>query len=55
MDYMLVVEAVVLEPLTWDTSTGIFFNRLNDTVVAGTTYTIQESFIKTIHLLKLWI
>jgi len=27
------------EPMMWDTSTGIFFNRLNDTVVNGTTYT----------------
>jgi len=36
------------EPMTWDTSNGIYFNRLNDTVVAGTTYTTGFKLFKSV-------
>jgi hypothetical protein len=35
-----------IEPLTWDTSNGVYFNRLNDTVVDGTTYTTGFKLFK---------
>jgi hypothetical protein len=34
------------EPIIWDTSNGIYFNRLNDTVVDGTTYTTGFKLFK---------